>query len=103
MSTRTMVVVLILGFLLSVASLVSLPKKNIQSVSVDDQVEETYYSKGIKEDSLGNYQRAIIEFTKAIELDSTKAIAYYKRATSLANSGDLEQAIIDFDKANKIE
>jgi len=43
--------------------------------------------------------RAIADFTKAIELDPEGANAYNHRGVAYANKGDFDHAIADFDKA----
>ena len=45
------------------------------------------------------YNRAIKEYSQAIELAPEEAISYYKRAQSYQRSGEHRSAIADFDLA----
>ena len=44
---------------------------------------------------LGNYQQAIKDFNKVIELKPDDAEAYYNRGASYGNLGNEQQAIAD--------
>ena len=46
-----------------------------------------------------NFERAITDFDKAIDLKPTYAPAYYNRGAVYRKKGDFERAIADFDKA----
>lgn len=59
-----------------------------------------YYNRGNARGRYGDYQGAIADFTRAIELDPDYRHAYNKRAWYLALSdGDLDQALADANRA----
>jgi len=51
---------------------------------------------------LEQYEEAISDYTKAIELDPEKAIAYRLRSLAYAELGDNEAARQDLDKAMEL-
>src|SRR4030042_4445107 len=51
----------------------------------------------------GNYNQAITEYTKIIELDSKNKLAYAQRANANYGIGDFEKVITDCDKALSID
>ena len=51
----------------------------------------------------GNYQGAISEYSQAIELNSSNAIAYRNRGTSYANLRDFSNSAADFSKVIQLE
>ena len=51
----------------------------------------------------GNYQEAIANYTKAIELDPQIAGVYINRAAAYESIGDLDRALQDLDKALILE
>jgi tetratricopeptide (TPR) repeat protein len=54
----------------------------------------------------GDYDRAVAEYTKAIELETNEdmhAIQYYYRGLAFENNGDLQNAISDFSQVIKIK
>ena len=52
---------------------------------------------------LGNYDGAIVSFTKAIELDSNSVEAYSNRGAAYIDKGSFDAAILDFNKAIKLD
>lgn len=50
----------------------------------------------------GNHSRAIVLFTRSIELDSTNFKSYLNRGTSYARSGEFALAYNDFERARKL-
>ncbi len=47
----------------------------------------------------GELDKAIADYSKAIELDSSYALAYYNRGIAYYNTGQSDLAIADFNKA----
>ena len=47
----------------------------------------------------GDFNAAVVDYTKVIEQNTNDAIAYNKRGAAMATRGDLDSAIADFDKA----
>ena len=59
---------------------------------------EAYLKSGVRDYKSGARQRAIEEFTRAIELDPTRSVGYAARATALFQMKDYAGAIKDCDK-----
>lgn len=55
--------------------------------------------KGFAYNSLENYKEAIVDFTKAIELELPYSFAYYGRGIAYKNLNETEKAKADFEKA----
>ena len=55
--------------------------------------------RGIAWGRVGNYDEAIAEFTRAIEIGPDDAWTYHARGLSFAAKGELDQAIRDYTKA----
>ena len=47
----------------------------------------------------GDYDRAIADYNKALELDPKDATAYNNRGYAYRQKGDYDKAIADYDKA----
>ncbi|MFT3867466.1 MAG: tetratricopeptide repeat protein [Nibricoccus sp.] len=60
---------------------------------------KTYYENGQARAKQGDFEAAIIEFSKAIELDAKNPSAYAARGNARVNIGALEDAIADFTQA----
>jgi tetratricopeptide (TPR) repeat protein len=59
---------------------------------------EKHLSRGVNAYANGNYEEAIIEYTKAIEIDPKNKGAYYFRGFSYFKNGQYDLAIVDFTK-----
>lgn len=71
-------------------------------IARDPQDAMAYYHRGLAHGELGDYRRAIEDFTQAIALQPQNAEAYYNRGAAYGNSGKHRQAIEDFDRAIKL-
>jgi tetratricopeptide (TPR) repeat protein len=60
---------------------------------------ETPYVLGLASLDRGDFDRAISEFSAAIELDPTDVFPYLKRANAYEKKGDRESALADYRKA----
>ena len=60
------------------------------------------FSQGLEKYEAGNYQGAITDYDKAIEIDSQSAFAYYNRGIAKYNLEDYQGAISDYTKAIEI-
>jgi Tfp pilus assembly protein PilF len=61
---------------------------------------DSIYLRGLSSFERGDYEKAIIEFTEAIQAEpSDRAFAYLKRATSHEKRGKRDEAIADYRKA----
>ena len=63
----------------------------------------TYFRKGWSGYGMGNYETAIANFNKAIELNPKHALAYFYRGRCKSEIKDYKSAIEDFDKAIELE
>ena len=62
-----------------------------------------YFKLGNTYHGLGDYQQAIKDFDRAIELDPKLAEAYWGRGNTYHALGDYQQAIKDFDRAIELD
>lgn len=58
-----------------------------------------YYNRGNAWSNKGKYNRAIADYTKAIEIDPEYADAYHKRALAWKKKGNYKKAVADYKKA----
>ena len=58
-----------------------------------------YFNQGVEKYEAGNYQGAINDFTKALEINPQNADAYYNRGIARGLVNDLEGACRDWRKA----
>jgi tetratricopeptide (TPR) repeat protein len=73
-------------------------------LSLDDMFAQAYMNLGHLKYKLLNYQSAIKDYEKAIELDPSQAICYYHLACAINDySGDYDKAIKILDKAIEID
>jgi Flp pilus assembly protein TadD len=61
-----------------------------------------HYGQGLDYYNKGEYEHAIAEFTKAIEINSRDAEAYLKRGNAYDHIGEHDLAISEFTKAIEI-
>jgi len=69
------------------------------SATVQAQTAKQYFKAGEDFTKANNYQDAIIQFTKAIELDPDYEKAYVNRALAYSRTGEHQSAAEDFDRA----
>ncbi len=62
-----------------------------------------YLDKGIAFDQKSNSDKAILEYTKAIEIKPDFAVAYNNRGFVYHKKGDFDKAMLDFTKAIEIK
>jgi tetratricopeptide (TPR) repeat protein len=70
---------------------------------LDSGFAGSYTSRGIAYSNKGNYDLAISDYTKAIELEPNESEGYILRGMEYRMKGDLDQALIDFDSAIRID
>ena len=63
---------------------------------------DNLFSSGVDNHIQGNYQGAIADYTRAIEINPQNVDAYYNRGLAEDDSGDYEGAIADYTKAIEI-
>jgi tetratricopeptide (TPR) repeat protein len=78
----------------------SVVEDNEEQASDEGSVEEgealQYYQDGIAAYMAGDLQKALVDFTKAIEVSPDYAEAYYQRGHVYIETGDLQKALEDF-------
>jgi len=77
--------------------------KRIRLLDEKGLLAAIYNSRGYVYHSKGEYDRAILEYNKAIENDPGKATAYFNRGNSYAIKGEFDTAILDYTKAIEID
>ena len=60
-------------------------------------------NQGLDYNNKGEYEKAIVAFIKAIELDPELALAYNNRGWAYIKLRQYEQGIADFDRAKKLD
>lgn len=63
------------------------------------QTAEEYISRGNTKTYFKDYNGSIVDYSKAIEVDSNFSLAYYNRGISKYNLQNYNEAILDYDKA----
>jgi regulator of sirC expression with transglutaminase-like and TPR domain len=66
--------------------------------SLTVQYRQVHYERGVVYSGAGQYEQAIKNFTKAIDLDPDSAIVYYDRGIAYQNLKDYDNAIEDFEE-----
>jgi len=62
-----------------------------------------YNNRGVAYGSKGEYDKAILDCTKAIEIDPRFGLAYCNRGAAYYEKGEYDQAILDYTKAIEID
>ena len=62
-----------------------------------------YYNRGRSYSDKGDYDRAIADYDRAIELQPSYVIAYNNRGAAYGSKGDYDRAIADYDKAIQLQ
>ena len=62
-----------------------------------------YFNRGIVEKANGDFDGAIADYTRAIEIDPTYAAAYSNRGNAKQAKGDLDGAIADCNRAIELD
>jgi tetratricopeptide (TPR) repeat protein len=77
-------------------------EKALQLLKTPSDVAE-FYARGLAHDALGNYDGAIADFDKALELDPQRAAIYASRGNAYKAKNDYERALASFDRAIQLE
>ena len=60
---------------------------------------DAYYNRGDAYSEIGEYEKAVADYNKAIQVDPNDADAYYNRGCTYGEMGEYDKAIADFNKA----
>ena len=69
---------------------------------LNQECAKTYYSRGVAHSKNGELDKAIENYTKAIELKPDYAEAYYNRGGTFLRLGEREKAELDLTTARKL-
>jgi len=72
---------------------------NLMAAEAPSMDAEAYYNRGVSYGKKGEYDRAIADFTKALEINPRLAQAYYNRGVAYERKGEYDQAIADYTNA----
>jgi tetratricopeptide (TPR) repeat protein len=64
---------------------------------------EKHYSAGLHSYSMGRFVEAVLQFTRAIQLDANCPVYYYYRSLARLSAGDERHAIMDAEKGAMVE
>ena len=72
-------------------------------MELDPKYEYAYNNRGNTYDSMGDYEKAIEDYTQAIQINPGEALYYQNRAKTYRKLGDAEKAEADEQKAKEIK
>ena len=72
-------------------------------LGIEPDYADAHYKRGVAKNASGDYQGAINDFDKAIELVPDSATTYNNRGIAKRNLGSYQDAINDFDKAIELD
>ncbi len=84
------------------SNLAQFESDHIEQSDLNTKNAEAYLKKGNAYSKEKNYDQAILNFTKAIEINSNFELAYKIRGHTFLTQGNLTQAILDFTKVIKM-
>ena len=71
----------------------------LSTQAADAQSAAVFMKRGYAKFNKGDYQGALADFNKAIEINPQDSIAYYNRGSAKDELGDYQGAIADYNKA----
>ena len=79
-------------------------EKNQRVVSaIKESAAKTYMKRGLARSAASEWDRAISDFSKVIEIEPLNAVAYFNRGNAQQARGEHNRAIADYDKAISID
>jgi tetratricopeptide (TPR) repeat protein len=80
----------------------SIRDENIQNKQTELKSNINYYARGSTYQTQGKLDKAIVDFTKAIEINPKNGDTYYSRGRAYQDQNKLDEAITDFTNAIKV-
>ncbi|MDR1451993.1 MAG: tetratricopeptide repeat protein [Helicobacteraceae bacterium] len=74
-----------------------------QAIKFDLKDAEAYYKRGLANERLGDYDKALADYTRAIKLDPSLSAAYAGRGCAYRTLGDRGKALADYTWAIKLD
>ncbi|KAB2912372.1 MAG: tetratricopeptide repeat protein [Hyphomicrobiaceae bacterium] len=76
----------------------------IELATDDEEMRgEAYLQRGVINETTGNREAAVKDYTEALKLDATNSIAYFNRGNAYDQLGEHDLAIADYTEAIKLE
>jgi Tfp pilus assembly protein PilF len=93
----------LIGIILPIVLFFSFSYASAQPKQDEPKDAKFYIDRAIAYGEKGQFDQAIDDFTKALEIDPKGADAYYFRGIAYANKNQHDQAISDYNKALEID
>src|SRR6185436_3349445 len=77
--------------------------RTIKDTKDDEMRGEALIQRGVLYEQTGNREAAIKDYTEAIKLDPTSAVAFFNRGNAYDQLGDYDRAIADYTEAIKLD
>lgn len=77
--------------------------EKLEKVDNKDEADELYIWRGNALYSINEFDKAISDYSKAIDINPNYLLAYYNRGLAWINKEDYDKAIKDYDKAIEID
>jgi len=71
-------------------------------LSLTMQYRQVHYERGVMYNQMGQYEQAVTNFNKALDLDPDCVVAYYERAIAYQNLKERQNAIDDYKQFLKL-
>jgi len=91
------------GIVLPIVLFFSFSYTSAQQKQDEPKDAKFYINRGIAYEGKGQFDQAVDDFTKALEIDPKDAGVYYHRGIGYVNKGQFDWAIDDFTKALEID
>lgn len=71
----------------------------LDSLILENPSFQNYFNRGYLNHEIKNYEKALNDYNKAIQIDSISFLAYYNRACLKVDTNDLNGALFDYNKS----
>ena len=74
--------------------------QSIESGDLDQEsLISAYFNRGVAYGEAGDMDKAIADYTRALELDNSRGYIFVRRGNAYLDKGDLQNALLDFNRA----